>query len=107
MKVIIEDLTIDIHIKLNKKNFMLAQCSITIKGIGEIRGYRVMESKYGDKLNVVPPSPPNMPAYHIVRLEPSLWTEMQKALKQAYLEQLELSNASGNEEFIDPDEIPL
>lgn len=102
---------IQVKIKLNLKNSMLAQAQLTI-GHLRIIGFRIMKSDFEQGIYVQPPSVKSGRGWlWIVRFDdPELWKNIELKIKAEYLaaaEKGEEENNNNNEVVIDPDDLPF
>lgn len=101
---------IEIKIKINEKDSMLAQVSLSYDDL-KLYGFRVMKSRYGDGLFIQPPSirANNGKYLWLTKIEnPEKWHELQNKIKEKYKEiKVRYDNGEFDEELINPEEIPL
>ena len=86
---------IEIRIKINQKNSMIAQVELLYSEL-HIYGYRVMRSEFEDGLYIQPPSVRVGLGYkEIVRIEDAeKWKQLESMIKNAFLTEVARYNAN-------------
>jgi len=110
MKELFDLEKIEILIKINQRNDMLAQVEL-VYGILHIRGFRIMRSNFEDNMYIQPPSVRIGTFWiDIVRIDDrEKWKDLENIIKNKYLEEVKRHNSevSGSEEvgIISPEQL--